>query len=127
MVNAVGIFFIQLIFGSASSQSINSGSKGASASGPAQFGFAFSGLLVLLNLVTPVVLAFRRRWVALGILVAFATAFALTVVEGVFFTVSDFVGGISNATISTTFLVAGLVLFAIGAFFVLRIIHRGIR
>ncbi len=127
VVNAVAIFLIQVIFASSSSPSINSGTKGASPSGPAPFGLAASALLVMLNVVTPIVLAFRRRWAALGILVAFATAFALTVVEGVFFTISDFVGGISNTTISVTFLVVGFVLFAIGAFFVLRAIYRGIR
>lgn len=131
LVNALAIFLIQAIFGSSSgttvSPTINTGGKGASPSGPAPLGLALSGLLILLNIATPIVLAFYRRWAALGILVAFATAFALTVIEGVFFTVSDFVGGISNTRVSVTFLVVGFILFAIGAFFVLRRIHRSIR
>lgn len=128
VVNALVIFLIQALFGSvSSSNSINSGAKGASSSGPARIGFILSALLVLANVGTPVVLAIYRRWAALGILVAFATAFALTVIEGVFFTVSDFVGGISNTSVSVTFLAIGFILYAIGAFFILRRIHRGIR
>ena len=94
---------------------------------------AVGGLVILLNLAVPIVLAFTRPYTALGILVAFATGFALAIVEGVFFTVSDFVGGTTNygvaanTGVAVAFLVVGFILFAIGAFFVLRRIHRGIQ
>jgi hypothetical protein len=90
-------------------------------------GLGASGLLLLANIAVPIVLAFTRRYAALGILVAFGTALSLTVVEGVFFTASDFAGGLTNIPISVGFLVVGLILFGIGAFFPLRAIHRGIR
>ncbi|TMC54708.1 MAG: hypothetical protein E6J20_01885 [Chloroflexi bacterium] len=90
-------------------------------------GLIASAVLLLTNIAVPIVLAFTRSFAAMGILVAFATAFALTIAEGVFFTASDFAGGISNIRIQVGFLVAGLILFAIGAFFPLRAIHQSIR
>ncbi|MDQ2942227.1 MAG: hypothetical protein M3R21_00980 [Candidatus Dormibacteraeota bacterium] len=94
-------------------------------------GFALSAALILINIAGLIVLAFTRGQAALGILFAFATAFSLAVAEGVFLTVSDFVSP-SATTGSPTivnygFLIVGFVLFAIGAFFVLRSVHRGIR
>ena len=92
-------------------------------------GFVLSAVLVLINLGAPIVAAFTRGYIALGIVCVFATALALAVVEGVFFTVSDFVShpGSTLTTINYGFLIAGLIVLAIGAGFVLRKIHQGIR
>jgi hypothetical protein len=86
-----------------------------------------SGLLILLNIGALIAAAVVRQYVAMGIALAFAAAFALTVLEGVFFTASDFVGGLSDTGIQTGFFIAGAVVFAIGGFFALRAVHRGIR
>jgi hypothetical protein len=110
VINVIAVFLIQL----------------QAASHPTRV-MVLSGLLILLNVVGPIVLAFSRGYIALGILVAFASAFALTVIEGVFFTISDFAGAINNSSIGFGFLAVGFILFAIGAFFVLRRIHRGIK
>jgi hypothetical protein len=85
-----------------------------------------SGVLILLDIGALVAAAILRQYVAMGIALAFASAFALTVVEGVFFTASDFVGGITNTSIQVGFFIAGAILFAIGGFFALRAVHRGI-
>ena len=85
-----------------------------------------SGVLILLNIGALVAAAVVRQYVAMGIALAFAAAFALTVVEGVFFTASDFAGGLSKTSIQVGFFIAGAILFAIGGFFALRAIHRGI-
>lgn len=86
-----------------------------------------SGLLILLNIGVLVAAAVIRQYVAMGIALAFAAMFALTVIEGVFFTASDFVGGISNTGIQVGFFIAGAIIFAIGGFFALRAVHRGIK
>ena len=89
-----------------------------------------SGLLVLANVAAPTFLAFIRSYAAFGILVAFGTALGLVVVEGIAFTASDFIPGASLTSTSTgqyVFLIGGLVIGAVGAFFVLRLIHRAIR
>jgi len=97
---------------------------------------ALAALVVLANVAVPIALAFTRSYMAFGILMAFATAFTLTIVAGVFFTVGDFVGAVtaggtagSNAylMIGAGFVVVGVIAFTIGAFFVLRAIHRSIR
>jgi hypothetical protein len=85
-----------------------------------------SGVLILLNMGALVAAGVVRQYVAMGLALAFAAAFALTVVEGVFFTASDFAGGLNNTSIQVGFFVAGAILFAIGGFFALRAIHRGI-
>lgn len=85
-----------------------------------------SGVLIFLDIGALVAAAIVRQYVAMGIALAFASAFALTVVEGVFFTASDFVGGMTNTSIQVGFFIAGAILFAIGGFFVLRAVHRGI-
>lgn len=103
---------------------------------------AAGAALLLVNLVVPIVAAFRRQYLALGIIVAFASVSALVVLEGVFTTVSDFVGlgvgiAISGTAGSTaagnfavaTFVVVGvlvLVGFVIGAFLVLRRVSRSL-
>jgi len=98
--------------------------------------FALSGLLLVLNIATPIVLAFTRRFVALGILVAFSSAFALAAVEGIFFTVSDFAGGqvtafggppTGNVAVTYAFLTVGFIAFAVVAFFIIRAIYRVIK
>ena len=93
-------------------------------------GFILSAAWILLNVAAPIVLAFIRSYAALGILLAFATSFWLVVVEGVFFTISDFVaaGGPTGLSgVQYGFLVAALVAGAVGAFFVLRAINRSIK
>ena len=86
-----------------------------------------AALLVFANIGALIVAAILRQYIALGLALAFASLFALTVVEGVFFTVSDFAGGLYNTPVTIGFLIAGGVLYLIGAFFVLRAVHRGIR
>lgn len=86
-----------------------------------------SAALVLLDVGALIAAAIVRQYVAMGIALAFAAAFALTVVEGVFFTASDFVGGLNNTSIQVGFFVVGAIAFAIGGFFVLRAVHRGIK
>ena len=96
---------------------------------------ALQGLVTLANLAIPIFLAFLRPYAAFGILVAFGTGLWLVVVEGIAYTASDFVPGGSINGVSTpypstgqlVFLVGGVVLGAVGAFFVLRLIHRAIR
>ena len=97
-----------------------------------------SALLVLLNVGIPIVLAFTRRYAALGVLLAFASLFALTIVEGIFSTVSDFVGFAGGLAIGGTaggnfiggtLIVVGILVligFVLGAFFVLRRISRSL-
>jgi hypothetical protein len=86
-----------------------------------------SAVLILLDVGALIAAAVVRQYVAMGIALAFAAAFALTVVEGVFFTASDFVGGINNTSIQVGFFIAGAIVFTIGGFFVLRAVHRGIK
>jgi hypothetical protein len=92
-----------------------------------------AGLLILANIAAPIVLAFTRGFAALGILVAFAAALSLTVIEGVFATIGDFisVAAGSHTTISPTAVIAamivGAILWLVGAFFALRAINRGVR
>lgn len=91
---------------------------------------ALSGLVLLTNLAVPIVLAFTRPYAAFGILVAFGTSLWLVVVEGIAFTASDFMPGSSLTSTSTAqyvFLVGGLVIGVVGAFFVLRLMHRAIK
>jgi len=112
-VNIVGIVLIQLL-----------------SSWQPTLGFILPTALILVNLAAPIVLAFTRIYAALGILLAFATGFWLAVVEGVFFTISDFVAASSTTNVSAGqygFLAAGLVVGAVGAFLVLRAINRGIK
>lgn len=92
--------------------------------------------LMLLNAVVPIGAAFRRQYLALGIIVAFASVAALVVVEGVFSTVSDFVGVAGGTAIGGTaggnfvigtFVLIGvvaLIVYGIIAFFVLRRVAR---
>jgi hypothetical protein len=86
-----------------------------------------SAVLVLLNIGALIAAAVVRQYVAMGIALAFAAAFALTVLEGVFFTASDFAGGLNNTNVQVGFFAVGAIVFAIGGFFVLRAVHRGIR
>jgi len=97
---------------------------------------AIAAIVVLANIAAPIVLAFTRSLAALGILAAFSTGFSVTVFEGIFFTASDFAGGqvsnfggptTGNVAVTYAFLIAGFVVFAVIAFFVLRAIHRSIR
>ena len=88
---------------------------------------AVAGIIVLGNIGALVAAAILRQYIAMGLALAFASLFALTVVEGIFFTVSDFAGGLYNTPVTIGFLIAGGVLYLIGAFFVLRAVHRGIR
>ena len=85
-----------------------------------------SGLLVLADIGVLIAAAVVRQYVAMGLALAFAAGFALTLVEGVFFTASDFAGGLSNTGVQVGFFIAGGIVFAIGGFFALRAIHRGI-
>lgn len=86
-----------------------------------------AGIVVLANIAGLIAAAIVRQYVAMGMALAFASLFALTIAEGIFFTVSDFAGGIYNTPIQVGFLIGGGVLFLVGAFFVLRVVHRGIR
>ena len=88
---------------------------------------AAAGIVVLANIAGLIAAAVLRQYVAMGMALAFASLFALTVAEGIFFTVSDFAGGIYNTPVQVGFLIVGGVLYLIGAFFVLRGVHRGIR
>jgi hypothetical protein len=92
---------------------------------------ALQSLLMLANLAVPIFLAFIRPYAALGILVAFGTGLWLVVIEGIAFTASDFMPGSSvTGDVSMgqwAFLVGGVVVGAVAAFFVLRPIHRRIR
>jgi hypothetical protein len=96
------------------------------------FGPIVAGVLILVNIAAPVVLAFIRSLAAFGIVVAFAAALSLTVIEGVFWTISDFISaarGTFNPTAQPSIvpLIVGAVVWLIGAFFALRAINRGIR
>jgi hypothetical protein len=92
-----------------------------------------AGLLILANIAVPIVLAFTRGFTALGILVAFAAALALTVISGVFSTVGDFISaasgyhGTGTPTAVIVALIIGGIVWLIAAFFALRAINRGIR
>jgi hypothetical protein len=92
-----------------------------------------AGLLLLANIGAPIVMAFTRAYLALGILVAFASALAVTVIEGVFSTIGDFVAaatGYQGSNIPTPVIVAlmiGGLVALVGVGFVLRAIHLGIR
>jgi hypothetical protein len=91
-----------------------------------------AGLLILANIAAPIALAFIRGFAALGILVAFAAALSLTVIEGVFWTISDFISAARGtfdptAQPSIVPLIIGGIVWLIGAFFALRAINRGIR
>jgi hypothetical protein len=93
------------------------------------------GILLLANIVAPIVLAFTRSYVALGILTAFAAALSLVVGEGVFATIGDFIMaatsgfGTTNANPAPVIgaLIVGAIVWLVAAFFALRAIHRGIR
>jgi hypothetical protein len=113
VVNIAGVVLIQVL----------------SSSHPTR-GFILSTGWILVNLAAPIVLAFTRTYAALGILLAFATGFWLVVVEGVFFTISDFVAPSGTTSVSGGqygFLAAGLVVGVVGAFLVLRAINRSIK
>lgn len=92
-----------------------------------------AGLLLLANIAAPIVLAFTRSYLALGILVAFASALAVAVIEGVFSTIGDFVAaasGYHGSNIPTAVIVAWIIgglVAIVGVGFVLRAIHRGIK
>jgi hypothetical protein len=88
---------------------------------------AVGGALLVANVLALILLAFLRGYVALGMVTAFATALAVVVVEGIFFTLSDFAGGLYSTGTMVGFLVTGGLLFAVVAFFLLRAIHRSIR
>jgi len=90
--------------------------------------------LLLANIAVPIVLAFTRGFAALGILVAFAAALSLTVTEGVFSTIGDFVIAftgsyppLTNPPAVIGAMIVGGIVWLVGAFFALRAINRGIR
>jgi uncharacterized membrane protein YhaH (DUF805 family) len=124
--NAVAIVIIQVV-SSASGQD-NSGTVSG----------ALSFLLVLVNAAAVAVLAVMRRYAALGVGAAVATSFWVAVLEGFFLVISIFAGGydatylrsdVVHGSIEVTyaFLVAALIVSAVGAFPALRTIDRRIR
>lgn len=95
-----------------------------------------TGLIILLNVAVPIVLAFTRPLAALGTVTAMGTMFALVVVEGVLFVagarIGELAGGpnteaLGDLRIGLVFVAFGLIGFVIFAVFVLRVIHRQIR
>lgn len=89
---------------------------------------AFQQILVLVNLVALIALAFLRNFVALGMVTAFGIAFGTVVLGGVFFTAGDFVAAgvrdFSGAVITWFF---GAAVILVAAALVLRAIHRAIK
>ena len=92
--------------------------------------------LILANVAALILLAFSRQFMAMGVAIAFASALALTVTEGIFSTIGDFVAAASGYNVIGTStnppqliaaMVIGAIVFAIGAFFALRAIHRSIK
>src|SRR5436190_4679507 len=112
----------------------------SSASGPDNSGTvlgALSFLLVLLNAAALVILAVKRRYAALGVGAAVATSLWVAVLEGFFLVISIFAGGYDatylssdvtrgNIEVTYAFLIAALIVSAIGAVPTLWIIHRRI-
>ena len=106
-------------------------------------GLVLAALVVLANIATPIVLALTRRYVAIGIALAFAVTVALTAAEAVFAVIGLFVtaftGGLETNYCSsyqticigppavTVTLIVGCAIFCLPAFFVLRAIHHAIR
>jgi hypothetical protein len=97
-----------------------------------QAAIAFGAVLLIANLAVTLYLTFRRPYMAFGIVVAFASVSAVAVVEGVFSTISDFVGvGAGTAIGGTaggyfvigTFVVVGVIALVVSAI-VARIILR---
>jgi hypothetical protein len=85
-------------------------------------------LLVLVNFGGVIVVAFLRNFAALGMVTAYAVAFAAAVLGGVFFTAGDFVAaGGSGITGAIVTWVIGAVVIVVGAIFALVAIHRGIK
>jgi hypothetical protein len=85
------------------------------------------GALLLANLTAIVAFAFVRGMVALGMLTAFATAFAVVVLAGIFFTAGDFVAAGSGFGGAIVVWLIGVVLIPVGVVFALRAIHRSIK
>ncbi len=124
--NAVAIVIIQ-VMSSASGQD-NSGTVLG----------ALSFLLVLLNVAVVVMLAEKRRYAALGVGAAVATSLWVGVLAGAFLVISIFAGGydatflrsdVVSGSIEVTyaFLIAALIVSAVGAAPTLWIVNRRIR
>ena len=99
---------------------------------------ALSVLLVLMNLAGVIVLALNRRYAALGAAAAIATSIWVAVLEAVLLVISIFAGGYdatylrSDVTrgsieVTYTFLIAGLIVGAVGGALVLRLVHKQIQ
>ena len=84
------------------------------------------GTLTLLNIGAPIVLGFTRPYAALGVLMAFGSALALTVTLAIFETPADFTAGRAGPIVFIPFGALGLAAYGVGAFFVLRKIHRSL-
>lgn len=80
-------------------------------------------LLLAVNLAVPAVLAFVRRYFALGMLVAFATALGVTVALGVFFTVGEF-ALLAIGPVALVIWALGLFLIPFGTYKALQAITR---
>lgn len=94
-------------------------------------GQPLSGLLVLLlNIAALIALASIRQPAALGLLLAFANLLALVVIVGIFETPADFTAGLGTPAASPApfigFGLLGIAAFAIGSFFAMRAILRGL-
>jgi hypothetical protein len=83
--------------------------------------------LLVANLSAITAFAFTRGMVALGMLVAFATAFSVVVLAGIFFTAGDFAAAGSGFGGAIVVWLIGLVFIPVGVVFALRAIHRGIK
>ena len=86
-------------------------------------GAALLGGLLVTNVVGVIVLAVIRRHAAFRLLVAFATTFAMTVLEGVVSAATDFNPNARTIT-ATTFLVFWLIPLAVGVVFTVRAFRR---
>jgi uncharacterized membrane protein YhaH (DUF805 family) len=125
-INVAAVILIQAV--SSASGNDNSGSVLG----------ALSVLLLLLNLAAVVVLALNRRYAALGAVVAVGASLLVAVLEAVFFVISIFAGGydatylrsdVTRGSIEVTyaFLIAGLIVGAVGVTLVLKLVHKQIR
>ena len=98
---------------------------------------ALTVVQVVLNLVAVIALAIFRRHAALGMVAAFGTTVWVGFLAGVFYVISLFAGGYTyffrgyppsgSVTVTYAFLIAAVVVGAVGAFPVLRSISKGIR
>ena len=99
---------------------------------------ALSVLLVLMNLAAVIVLALNRRYAALGAVAAIGTSLWVAMLEAVILVISIFAGGydatylrsdITRGSIEVTyaFLIAGLIVGAVGVALVLRLVHKQIQ